>query len=160
MNKIEFADLLKHRRRRSKRAVSEIIGTIVLIAVTVVLGAGAWIWASSSSLSSQANFNNAAAERFVVVSANFSTYAGSPPSSNKVTVWIYNSGITTSISSILLNSSCTAAPLGGCNIGTQLLSGQLRHITITLSAPTDKGHLQTIKAVGQYGYIYSYQVVS
>jgi len=75
-----------------RRAVSELVGSIWAIAITLVAGAGVWAYvytqagASESAYSSSAGQTNTfLAEKFRVIDMNF-------PASNQITVWIYNTG--------------------------------------------------------------------
>ena len=150
---------------RKKKAISEVIATVVLIAVTIVIGAGAWVCANSASGNSQHNLGQAAqgdihsvSERFQIISVNF-TYASGATSTSTVVIWIYNSGIyDTNVSSILLNNTSYS----GGQLSSRLLpKQQLTAISITtLSPQVHKGDLQMIKVVGQYGSYFTYQSVA
>lgn len=83
------------RRKKSKIAISEVLGTVLLMALTIVIGFAAWMWASSAAASAERNFGDSIqsnisclSQNFVITNANFSA-----TSHNLVTVWFFNNGI-------------------------------------------------------------------
>jgi flagellin-like protein len=84
----------KKRNKKSRRAASEVMGVIILLALTIAVGFAAWAWARGAASNSEKNFGNAINsdisclnENFVITNVNFST-----PNSQKVTVWFFNNG--------------------------------------------------------------------
>jgi hypothetical protein len=85
---------LKKGRRLSKLAVSEVMGAIVMLAVTLTVGFTVWAWARSAASNSEAVFGqsiqnniNCLNQNFVITNVNFSS------SNNKlVTIWLFNNG--------------------------------------------------------------------
>jgi len=135
--------------RRSKRGISEAVSTIVLIAVSVVIGLVAWAWAQGSAVSSENNYNNVVFEKFSIAASKF-------PSSTSVQLWIYDSGSTNAtITALLLNSSQIAGftPI-------TITPGTLKPTAVLTIPATHTGSLQTFKAIGKYGTVYTYLVVS
>ena len=148
---------IRRSNRRNRLAISEVIATIVLIAVTLVIGSVVWIWASSSAVTAENNIYANSSEKFAIVASGFSMpYSGTPPSTTGVSIWIFNSEENTNVT-ILVNSTCVPST---CT-SRFLPHGILTEIPLTLTVSHfDEGSLQTIKAVGQYGSVSSYQVVS
>ncbi len=160
------------KNRRSKLAVSEIIGAILLIAVTLVIGFAAWAWASGAAASSESSLGNSVScnilymkENFVIVNANFSS-----TNSEKVTVWFYNNGNTTVYIQDLWisNSSWSSNPFTGtsqintCNSGTStyltsIPAGNVSALTVQSSTALTSGSTYQFKALGVYGNTYTFQ---
>lgn len=82
-------------RRRARPAVSELVGLVLAIAVTVIAGAATWSFARSEAAASEGtlqnnvqNTNNYLGEQFKVIYMTF-------PSTTQVVIWIYNVGTLT-----------------------------------------------------------------
>ena len=155
----------KFLRRRNnfsnKRAVSEVIATVVLIMASVVLGGVAYVWASSSSVASQNNLGlaaqhdvNAVSERFEIIATNF-TYSGANYWKS-VQIYVYNNGIIKTNVSLVFDNT-TSIPFTTNTSGNQLPAGQLIIVTATPSSLQPKS-LVTLKIVGSYGFYATYQV--
>jgi flagellin-like protein len=98
-------------KQKKRLAVSPVIATILLIAITITVGFAAWAWVRSAALSSELNFGraigtniNCLSENFVIPNANFSS-----TKTNLVTVWFYNNGNGTVYVSSLTISNTTWA---------------------------------------------------
>jgi hypothetical protein len=81
-----------YRARRSRVGVSELVGVVLTIAITLVAGAATWSFARSEAGVSEAalqsnvlNTNNYLSEQFKVIDMTFG-------STTSVTIWIYNLG--------------------------------------------------------------------
>lgn len=86
---------LSSKRKKSRSGISPVISTTIILAITITLGLGLWTFANSGVGSATQNYaqvvsgiGNYTNDRFVLVNAAFDY-----PSTNQVTVWIYNSGI-------------------------------------------------------------------
>lgn len=96
---------LSPKRKKSRSGISPVISTTIILAITITLGLGLWTFANSGVGSATQNYaqvvssiGNYTNDRFVPVNAAFDY-----PSTNQVTVWIYNSGISkTEIANIVL----------------------------------------------------------
>src|SRR5579875_3339975 len=93
--KLKHSHRLKE-KRRSRHAVSDVVGAIILIAVTISVGFAAWAWATGAAVNSEKSYGSAVGnnasylnENFLIVNTNFSSTA-----TQSVTVWFYNSGNT------------------------------------------------------------------
>lgn len=93
-NKILNLKKLKKGRGRSRLAVSEVMGAIVMLAVTISVGFAAWAWTRSAALNSEKSFGQSIQnnidclnENFLITNVNFSS-----TSMNLVTVWYFNNG--------------------------------------------------------------------
>jgi hypothetical protein len=83
------------RRRRSKLAVSEVMGVVIMLGVTISVGFAVWAWARSAATGSENSFGfysigtsvNTTNEKLAIVNANFSGTA-----TQNVTVWFLNYG--------------------------------------------------------------------
>ena len=85
---------LRFSKRRQRVAISELVGTVLTLALTLIAGAATWSFARSeagtSEQSLQANVlntNNYLGEQFKVIDMTFT--------STTVTIWIYNIGTVT-----------------------------------------------------------------
>lgn len=97
-----------HRRRKG---VSEIEAAVLTIAITLIAGAALFGWVNDEAASNEQQYGQAVAgsvnflnERFSVVDMAY------PPSSNSITIWVYNDGqIALQISQVTIsntNGSC------------------------------------------------------
>jgi flagellin-like protein len=149
---------MKMRRRRvSCRAASEVLGTILLVALTIAVGFAAWAWIRSSAIKSESGYNseisgniNQLNERFVIINANFSTQT--------VSVWFYDEGSTTITVNTLLISNSTWAS-SSFSLALQVTSGSVKMSTSNIGTKFTSGSLYQFKAVGLYGSVVYYQQV-
>jgi hypothetical protein len=81
-------------RKRSRLGVSEVMGSVLLMGVTLAVGFAVWAWASNAAIASEKSFGNAVGTNagclnlgIVIVNANFSS-----TNANLVTLWFYNNG--------------------------------------------------------------------
>ena len=164
----------RFKKRRSKLAVSAVIGSIMMIGVTLVVGFGAWAWASAAARNSELNFGNSVTcnanylkESFSIINVNYSS-----PSS--VTVWFYNTGNSTVYIKEILASNITGTwidpitstnnQVTACNNANQkvyyyvqLPAGVVTPVTFQVSATLASGVIYQFEAVGLYGTTYTYQ---
>jgi hypothetical protein len=93
---------LKRGKKRSRLAVSEIIGAILMLGATIIIGLVTWLYVAQAAQRNEVGLNNSASENFRVANANFS-------SSNLVTLDIYNvqSSSAYVISILVTNGSCS-----------------------------------------------------
>jgi flagellin-like protein len=159
-------------RRRFGRAVTPVIGTVLMIGVTLAVGFAAWDWARSAAVSSENTFGNAIVsnmnylkENYVIVNANFSATA-----TQNVTLWFFNSGnATVYIKQTLISNVSSTSPwtnstsklsstnTAGCGFCLKLPVGQITQIQLKVNTAFKAGVIYTVKAVGQYGNTYTYQ---
>jgi flagellin-like protein len=95
---------LKISLKRRRVAVSELVGTLIMVAITLTAGAAVFGWINGQASSSEgaygasvANNINFLKERFVVVSQSFGEWpsgacTGTPKECTMMSFWIYNSG--------------------------------------------------------------------
>ena len=131
-------------KKRQRLAVSAVIGSIVMIAVTITVGFAAWAWARSAAVNAENNFGQAIGtnvvcldENFVVTNANFSS-----TNTKLVTVWFFNNGNgTVNVASMTIsnstwsynNATSTNLPtiktgaitIANFNVGTQFTVGKM-----------------------------------
>ena len=157
------------RKHRSKKAISEVIGGILLLAVTIAIGFATWAWANGSAANSELNYGNAVAsnmnylnERYIIANANF-------PSGNyqQFTLWFYNNGNTTVyITTVWVSNSTglvqtfnqTSTSTGpNCKNCLEVPVGNVVSITLSLSTKMTVGSTYTFKSLGEYGQTYSYE---
>ncbi|MDG6904895.1 MAG: hypothetical protein JRN20_03820 [Nitrososphaerota archaeon] len=156
-----------NKHRRAKKAASEVMGSIILIGVTLSIGFAAWAWASGAARTAEGSLNNSVTENFVILNANFSS------TSNKVTVLIYNpqagteyvsnliianSTSTWSYSnSTLISQSQTKFPSNCVHcLEVQGRSVNMTTINIGSSAAFKSGVLYIFKITGEYGTVVQY----
>ena len=101
---------IKRKGKRSRRAISEVLGTVLLMALTIVIGFAAWMWANSAATSAERSFGDSIqsnisclSQNFVITNANFSS-----TNHNLVTVWFFNNGIGTIGLSVLTISNASS----------------------------------------------------
>jgi len=82
--------------KRTRLAASEVLGSILLMGVTLAVGFAVWAWASNAALASEKSFgnsvnvnNNCLSLGLTVINANFN---GTLAYAKLVTIWFYNSG--------------------------------------------------------------------
>lgn len=93
---------LRFRRRQNRVAISEVIATIVLVAVTVTIGSVVWVWANSNAVNSENSYFNVTTEKFEIVTSTFSSTSGLAPWSG-ITLYVFNSGAkSTTVAAILI----------------------------------------------------------
>jgi flagellin-like protein len=102
--------------RRSRRGVSPVIATTIILAITIVLGLALWGFANSGVGTATTQYSEAVTEygeivrnhRFVIANMDFNN-----PSINNVAFWVYNNGkLDATISSdhvILTCKDCTGS---------------------------------------------------
>ena len=145
--------------------MTEVVGAILMIAVTLVVGFAAWSWASSAAVGSESAYGNALVsnisslnERFSIVNANFS--------SSKLTVWFYNNGnVTVYIKQVWISNvtwtstttslSSTSTP--NCGYCLKVPVGTIVPITLSVTTSFEAGVTYQMKGLGMYGNTYSYQ---
>ena len=156
---------LRFRRSKNRLAISEVIATIVLVAVTVTIGSVVWVWANSNAVNSENSYFNVTAEKFEIVASTFSSTSGSAPWTN-ITLYVFNSGEkNTSTAAILItypSTSCggtCSVSVTGSAIGVKLPTDVLTKLpSIILTVPVPEGTIVSVVMTGQYGTNYDYQV--
>ncbi|MHB8565869.1 MAG: archaellin/type IV pilin N-terminal domain-containing protein [Nitrososphaerales archaeon] len=160
-------------RKRQRRAITPVIGAVLMIAVTIAVGFATWAWAKSSAQNSELNFGNAIGsninylkENFEAVNANFSS--SSPQSA---TLWLYNNGNTTVyikqiwISNITSSFSQTFTSLNSTKTYQfncyclEIHSQSVVSITLSLTSPSvfQSGVVYQFKSLGVYGNTNTFQ---
>ena len=165
------------RKKRSKLAVSAVLGTVLMIGVTVAVGFAAWAWARGAAVNSELNFGNAVnqnvnylKENFEIANANFSS-----SSQTTVTLWIYNSGNSTIYVKSIWVSNITSIqsekwnPSPFTNLNSTLTSEfdcyclvvdpqSITPAILTSPANFASGVVYQFTALGEYGNTNSYEV--
>ena len=127
---------------KKRRAVSEIMGTLIMVTITLIAGAAVFGWINGQASNSESAYGQSVAnnvnflkERFVVVTQSFGTSpsgsacSGSPVQCSLMTFWLYNSGqVDFTLYSVRVKSLSSANPLdilfyagtsAGCATGAQ-----------------------------------------
>ena len=95
-----------------RRAVSPVIATTIILAITIVLGLSLWSFANAGVSTATQTYSDSVSEygrftadRFVIASVAFNH-----PSTDHVSLWVYNSGkVSTTIDTVLLTcKDCVA----------------------------------------------------
>lgn len=159
-------------RKRSKLGISAVIGSVMMIGVTLAVGFAAWAWASGAARSSELSFGNSVScnmnylnEHFSIINVNYSL-------TNDVTVWFYNSGNSSAyIKEILVAniSNTWSDPISGtsqvvpctnyapASYYANLTAGGVTLVTFQTSTTLKSGVIYQFEAVGLYGSTYTYQ---
>jgi flagellin-like protein len=96
-----------------RRAVSPVIATTIILAITIVLGLSLWSFANAGVSTATQTYSDSiteygkfTADRFVIASVAFNH-----PSTDHVSLWIYNSGkVNTVIDTVLLTCKDCVGP--------------------------------------------------
>ncbi|MHB1907904.1 MAG: hypothetical protein ACYCQJ_03410 [Nitrososphaerales archaeon] len=152
----------KAQRKRRNLAVSAVLGTVLMIGITVAVGFAAWAWASSAAVSSENNFGNSIGSNINYLKENFDIANVNFSSSNEVTVWFYNAGnVTVYIQQIWISNSTWSeamiASSQNCASCIKLSVGMVTPSTFTINTAFVSGSLYQFKALGEYGNTYTYQ---
>jgi len=165
---------VSNHNKSSVRAVSVVLGSVLMIAATLAVGFAAWSWASSTAVNSENVYGKSVAsnisylnELFTISNANFSSIA-----SQNVSVWIYNSGnLPVNIKQIWISNTTAVSGEQWSNTTTKLSNtnipncghcltvppGTVKSIMLKVSTPFKSGVLYQFKILGQYGNTYSYE---
>lgn len=141
-----------NQKRRSRRAVSEIMGAILMLGVTMAIGFGVWAWASGAAVGAERNFGNSINsniaclnENFIIPNANFSS-----SSNNLVTVWFYNTGNgTVNLSNVLVTNSTWTFLAYFTSSNQSLPSGGIHSYLLNVHTSFTKGAMYTFKGVAK-----------
>ena len=90
---------------KSRRGVSPVIATTIILAITVTLGLSLWSFANSGVGAATTTYSNVVTEYGKFTNDNFiiTSVAFNNPSNQYVAIWVYNSGdFETSISNIAI----------------------------------------------------------
>jgi FlaG/FlaF family flagellin (archaellin) len=112
-NNINYAIFSSSKRKNNRSGISPVISTTIILAITITLGLGLWTFANSGVGSASqsyaqviSNIGQYTNDRFVIANAAFDH-----PSANQITVWIYNSGTSsTEIDNIVLTCKDCSSP--------------------------------------------------
>jgi hypothetical protein len=140
---------LKRGRKGSRLAVSEIMGAVIMLAVTLGVGFAAWAWAQSASNTAEKSFGasiqsnvNCLNQNFVITNANFSS------TNNKiVTAWFFNSGNGTITISITTISNSTWSYQS--TSAFQVAQGKISPVTFNVNTNFKSGSLYTFNSVAR-----------
>ena len=144
-------------RNRKRAGLSDLVGSLLTLAITLVVGASVFGFVNAqSSVSSQSygesvnTYVEQMREKFVIVNA-----ALNYPSSNQVTIWFYNyGGLDTKIVQIYMGpSESNLESISSTSLPLDLPKGSVRSITVDYT--TSVGQVYYIKAVGAKGNIQS-----
>ncbi len=166
--------------KRSRLAASEVMGSILLLGVTLAVGFAVWAWASSAAEASEKNFGNTIGTNsgclnlgLVIINANFSS-----TNANLITLWFYNNGHgAVNITNIQISNSTKldtyTLAQSRTNTTGQILTENVKSLTINTltSANTSpitfsknaiyafqsEAHNETLTQVSKTSSYYSYQ---
>jgi flagellin-like protein len=109
--------VLRKGESKSRRGISPVIATTIILAITIVLGLALWGFANSgvgtaTQKYSEAvtNYGEFAGDRFVIANIDFDNPSDSP---KRVAFWIFNSGKTTTTVSNILVICGVSGPICG-----------------------------------------------
>ncbi len=162
--------------KRSKLAISAVIGSVMMIGVTLAVGFAAWAWASGAASSSEKSFGNSVSCNMNYLNEHFSIINVNYTSPSSVTVWFYNYGNTSVYIKEIIASNITSIsgdswsdPITGTNsivpcanyasvsYYTKLPAGTVTPVTFQVSVTLISGVIYQFEALGIYGTTYTYQ---
>jgi hypothetical protein len=171
---------LRKTRKSSRLAVSEVIGAIIMLGATIIIGLVAWIYVGQAARGTESGLNNQATENFKVVNANFgNTHA------KNVTLDIFNvqtgaayiTAIVVTNGTWESNNPSLTWPNGTWTVSMTTATGPncknclaLKPQTITIininvgtylmpPLPNNNNCTYTFKVIGEYGLDAQYQQV-
>jgi flagellin-like protein len=108
---IQRSKKLRALSRRRRHAISELVATVLTIAITLIAGAAVFSFVNSQAGASEQQYGAAVGgtidsirERFVVVDMAFSQTTSCSGASCSVTIWIFNSGsVNLQLATVTLN---------------------------------------------------------
>jgi hypothetical protein len=160
-------------RKRSRLGVSEVMGSVLLMGVTLAVGFAVWAWASNAAIASERSFGNAVGTNaaclnlgIVIVNANFSS-----TNANLVTLWFYNNGhgavnitnVQISNSTLVYVSNFVSSKT---NVTGQVLTQNVKALSIYFPKTFSKTaiysfqaevHNETLTQISRTSSYYSYQ---
>jgi hypothetical protein len=159
-------------QKKHRLAVSEVMGAVILIGVTLAIGFAAWAWARSAAANSELNLGNAVGSNISYLNENFEiVYVNySSTKLSNATIWVYDNGNTNvyikqmwisnstgSFSQTFTTLNSTQNTQFKCNC-LVLHPQQVVPITLTISPATFKaGIVYQFKALGVYGNTNTFQ---
>lgn len=158
------------KKRISRKGVSPVVGTVIIVAVTLVVGFAVMSFvrtesaASTSALgASSSSYTNQLRERFVITNLAFDiTYSGGSfvSSSGYITFWVYNNGnITAGIIQVFIGKSPTSlTPVSSFSLNPTTIpisQGGFVYFRYNATGPVEPGTYY-IKAVSQFGNSMTY----
>lgn len=161
---------LKRGKKRSRIAVSEVMGAIVLLGVTLAVGFAAWAWVSGAARFAEVNLGSAANENFKVISANFTgtkvsleIYDVQAGKENITAIVVTNSTSGGSHPLTYLNTTLAPSQVGSssntCKKCATLTGQTITVLTVNVGQSFTTGCIYTFKVTGQYGTTVQYQQV-
>lgn len=138
---------------RSKLGVSEVMGSVLLMGVTLAVGFAVWAWASNAAIASEKNFGNAIGINsnclnlgVVIVNANFSS-----TNPNLVTIWLYNNGHgAVNVTNIMISNSTATyvsnMELSRTNMTEQVLTQNVKSFNIYFPQTFSKSAIYTFQS--------------
>jgi hypothetical protein len=136
--------------KRSRLGISEVMGAVLMMAVTLAVGFGVWFWASSAASTAEHNFGNQESSNVAclnlnleIINANFTS-----TNANRVTVWFFNSGQgAVNISSIQVsNQPIYNLVQSQTNTTGEIAKGAVKSLTLYYSNPFTVSTIYTFQA--------------
>jgi len=118
-----FLPLFRKGKFKSRRGISPVIATTIILAITITLGLALWAFANSGVGTATTQYSEAVTEygdvvrnhRFVIANMDFNN-----PNSNQVSFWVYNSGkldATINANNVFITcTGCSSDPASPTNI--------------------------------------------
>jgi flagellin-like protein len=132
--------LFSKRMNTDRRAVSPVIATTIILAITVALGLGLWGFANSGVGTATAQYSQTVdkygefvGDRFIIANIDFDN-----PSPGSISVWVFNSGkLSTTVSNLVLTCRDCGAEVPSVELVDPITipSKQLVKITFDLTDP-------------------------
>jgi len=140
-------------RRNSTHGISDMLATVLTLAITIISGASVFSFVNAQSSASAQSYGQSVGtyieqmkEKFVVVNA-----ATNYPTAGKVTIWFYNYGdIDTKIVQLYIGTSQSSlSQVTPSSLPLNLPKGTVQSINFDYTTST--GQVYYIKAVGTKG---------
>lgn len=136
--------------KRSRLGVSEVMGAVLMMGVTLAVGFAVWAWASNAAIASEKSFGNSINSNvsclnigYEVANVNFSS-----TSSSTLTVWYYNSGQSeVSLRNVIVSNSTWAYNYSPTST-TTLYVQAIKEVTINVGTNLAKNAIYTFKTLG------------
>ncbi len=152
---LKSSENLMKKSSRSRRtvALSDLLASVITIAITIIAGVSVFSFVNAQSSASSQSYGQSVGtyieqirEKYVIVNA-----ALNYPSANKITVWFYNYGeIDTQIIQLYIGTSeSSLGNVSSSSLPLDLPRGSIKSITFDYTTTT--GQVYYIKAVGVKG---------
>jgi len=156
--------VLRIKLRKRRAAISEILGSLIMIAITLVAGAAVFGFVNSQSGTSAQQVGKSAADNINFLNEREVVVYAAMSSSSSAQLWVYNNGAINpeTIKSILVRNATSTSSASVCEIAisANVNKSQVQSITADLSLGTlpdgtkctQGTHALTFKSLSSYTF--------